>query len=174
MKVRPLLFGTGFLLATAAFPTFSDDTPKRATEGSDGAALAKPPLRRPGFVFVELGTPRIDDYVAFFQDVAGFRLIRKEPRYAELESEFGELLLFDPQGLPQGHPFHGKLSGSGQGLGVEIGLVVADLDKSYAAALTHAGWKISLGIGRRPWGVRDFRVLAPDGYYLRLTEGPAR
>jgi len=30
---------------------------------------------------------------------------------------------------------------------------------------------VSTGIVRRPWGVRDFRVLAPDGYYFRFTEG---
>ena len=51
--------------------------------------------------------------------------------------------------------------------------MVADLDKAYAAALKFKdkGWPISTGIVRRPWGVRDFRVLAPDGYYLRFTEG---
>jgi lactoylglutathione lyase len=25
-------------------------------------------------------------------------------------------------------------------------------------------------IADRPWGVRDFRLLDPDGYYLRITE----
>jgi catechol 2,3-dioxygenase-like lactoylglutathione lyase family enzyme len=121
---------------------------------------------------VELGTPRVAEYIAFFEDVAGFRVIHKEARYAELNSGLGELLLIDPQELPRGHPFHARLTGSGQGLGVEIGLVVADLDRAYAAALKHKGFPISTGIVRRPWGVRDFRVLAPDGYYLRFTEGP--
>jgi hypothetical protein len=78
----------------------------------------------------------------------------------------------DPEELPRGHPFHAKLTGSGQGLGVEIGLVVGDLDKAYTAAVQRKGWSISTGIVRRPWGVRDFRVLAPDGYYLRFTEPP--
>ena len=64
-------------------------------------------------------------------------------------------------------------SGKFGGLGIEIGIVVADLDKAYAAALKFKdkGWPISTGIVRRPWGARDFRVLAPDGYYLRFTEG---
>jgi lactoylglutathione lyase len=81
-------------------------------------------------------------------------------------------LLIDPEELPRGHPFHAKLTGSGQGLGVEIGLVVGDLDKAYAAAVQCKGRSISTGIARRPWGVRDFRVLTPDGYYVRVTEGP--
>jgi hypothetical protein len=25
----------------------------------------------------------------------------------------------------------------------------------------------------RPWGLRDFRVVDPDGYYLRVTHGNA-
>jgi hypothetical protein len=48
------------------------------------------------------------------------------------------------------------------------------LDKTYAAAVKQKGWPISTGIVRRPWGVRDFRVLSPDGYYLRFTEGPSK
>lgn len=99
-------------------------------------------------------------------------MTRKQGRYAEMHSELAELLLLDPNELPRGHPFHGKLTGTGQGLGVEIGLVVADLDKAFAAARKHEGWRISSGIALRPWGVRDFRVLSPDGYYLRFTEPP--
>ena len=92
------------------------------------------------------------------------------PGYAEMHSDLAELLLIHPDELPKGHPFHGKLVGSGQGLGVEIGLVVADLDKTYAAALKHKDWRIASGIALRPWGERDFRVLSPDGYYVRFTE----
>ena len=32
-----------------------------------------------------------------------------------------------------------------------------------------AGWPIEEDITRRPWGLQDFRVLDPDGYYLRFT-----
>jgi hypothetical protein len=32
-------------------------------------------------------------YIAFFQEVAGFRLIRKESTLAELRSDRGEILL---------------------------------------------------------------------------------
>jgi hypothetical protein len=131
-----------------------------------------PELWRPGFVFLELGTTRIDDYITYFESVAGFRLAERQGRFATLNTDLAQLMLIDPGLLPPGHPFHAKLTGNGQGLGVEIGLVVADVDKTFAAATKHEGWKISTGIMRRPWGVRDFRVLAPDGYYLRFTEPP--
>jgi hypothetical protein len=154
-----------------AFLAFADRYIKVADAGN-GDTARRPPLRRPGFLFLELGTAKIDDYIDFFRDVAEFQLLRREGRYAELETERGELLLIDPAMLPEGHPFHGKITGTGQGLGVEIGVVVADLDKAHAAAARHPAWKISSGIVLRPWGVRDFRVLAPDGYYVRFTEPP--
>lgn len=131
-------------------------------------------LRKPGFIFLELGTPRLDEYIAFFESVMEFKLIRHEPDYAEMESRLGQLLLMDPAGLPEGHPFHDKPPGGKRGYGVEMGFVVGDLDKAFAAAalFKDRDWVIASRIMMRPWGVRDFRVLSPDGYYLRFTEGP--
>ncbi len=106
----------------------------------------------------------------YFRTVLGYEVMHQEQGYASLESKLAQLLLMDPRGWPKGHPFYGKTTGSGQGIGIEIGLVVADLDKTYALAVKQKGWPISTGIVRRPWGVRDFRVLSPDGYYLRFTE----
>jgi hypothetical protein len=159
MKVRASLIAASVVLGAATWPAASQ-------------APKAPALRKPGFLFLELGTRRIDDYIAFFESVAHYRLVRREARYAELETERAQLLLIHPDELPKGHPFHGKLTGSGHGLGVEIGLVVADLDQTYAAAVKQKDWRISTGIALRPWGVRDFRVLSPDGFYLRFTEPP--
>ena len=52
--------------------------------------------------------------------------------------------------------------------GVEI---VIEVDYLHAERdrLRHAGWPIVEDIMRRPWGLQDFRVLDPDGYYLRFT-----
>jgi hypothetical protein len=171
MKPTPILVVTAVLLLARGFSASLQEAGKPGPD-EKGAQAAPPELRRPGFVFLELGTKRIDEYIAFFQSVAEFRLSGRQGRFAWMNSERAELMFIDPELLPAGHPFHGKLTGEGQGLGVEIGLVVADLDRAFAAATTHQGWKISSGIMRRPWGVRDFRVLSPDGYYLRFTEPP--
>jgi predicted enzyme related to lactoylglutathione lyase len=58
-----------------------------------------------------------------------------------------------------------------RGLGVEIVLQAADVDRAYrhAAATAPACGGVTEPIGERPWGRRDFRVIDPDGYYLRLT-----
>jgi len=130
----------------------------------------KPTLRRPGFMFTELGTPRVDEYIDYFQAVAGYKVKHREAGYASLETEVAQLLLIDPKMLPKGHPFYEPPPGDKRGYSVEIGLVVADLDATFAAATKFKDWKISAGIAKRPWGVRDFRVLTPDGYYLRFTE----
>lgn len=36
-----------------------------------------------------------------------------------------------------------------------------------------AGWSITEGLKERRWGRRDFRILDPNGYYLRITKRAA-
>ena len=54
-------------------------------------------------------------------------------------------------------------------LGAELVLEVDDLDAEHAAVAS-AGWPVDSGIQKQPWGLRDFRLFDPDGYYLRITE----
>jgi hypothetical protein len=164
------------LLGVAALPAPAEDSPRSAPENPSTPAnpdAGGPSLRQPGFVFMELGTTRGEDYFSFFQSVADFQIMTRKPGYIQARSARAELTFIDPKYWSNGHPFSGKLTGHDQGVGIEIGIVVADLDKAYAAAVPfqQKGFPISTGIVRRPWGVRDFRVLAPDGYYFRFTEG---
>jgi predicted enzyme related to lactoylglutathione lyase len=53
--------------------------------------------------------------------------------------------------------------------GTELVLEVDDLDGEHAAVVA-AGWPLAAGIEQQPWGLRDFRLFDPDGYYLRITE----
>ena len=55
-----------------------------------------------------------------------------------------------------------------RGAGVEIVLEVDDLDAALAR-VGRAGADVAEAIRRRPWGLRDFRLADPDGYYLRVT-----
>jgi len=48
---------------------------------------------------------------------------------------------------------------------LEVDDVVAERDQ-----ITAAGWPITEDLHDRPWGLRDFRVLDPAGYYLRITD----
>jgi|GEM_PF-1914835 len=165
------------LVAALAFYSQAADAPKPAADKPAATTSTTtdnaPSLRKPGLVFMEFATQRVEDYVEFFGSVADFKATYRKPGYVQVQSGLAELTFIDPKYWGPGHPFHGKVSGSGMGVGIEIGIVVADIDKAYGAALKFKdkGWPVSTGIVMRPWGVRDFRVLAPDGYYLRFTEG---
>ncbi|MGW0562780.1 VOC family protein [Streptomyces sp. NPDC003016] len=52
--------------------------------------------------------------------------------------------------------------------GVEIVLEVDDVHAEHVRA-TEAGWPLAAPLQRRPWGLTDFRVRDPDGYYVRIT-----
>jgi hypothetical protein len=147
--------------------------------GAQGTHLqAKEPARseslrsKPGFLFLELFTTHAGDYIRFLQTVARFHLVHEETGFAELRSEMGQVMISSGKGLPTGHPFYGKVLGHDQGVGVEIGIVVADVTAARSTALQFKGWSVT-DIHRQPWGQSDFRVATGDGYYFRLTE-PAR
>src|SRR5215210_4642953 len=53
--------------------------------------------------------------------------------------------------------------------GTELVLEVDDLDGEHASVVS-ADWPVASGIQRQPWGLRDFRLFDPDGYYLQITE----
>jgi predicted enzyme related to lactoylglutathione lyase len=52
--------------------------------------------------------------------------------------------------------------------GTEIVFEVADLEGEKARILS-AGYSLAEDLRTRSWGLRDFRVFDPAGYYLRLT-----
>lgn len=120
-------------------------------------------LRKPGFLFLELNVHDLPAHLKSFEKTAGFRVIRQDGNFVIMQSQRGELLL-NGIGDKRDKPVP-------RVPGVEIGIVVADLDKAHAAA-KESDWRIDSGIVKQSWGVRDFRVLSPDGYYLRITEGP--
>ena len=55
-------------------------------------------------------------------------------------------------------------------VGIELVLEMDDLEAERARILS-AGWTLEEDVIERPWGLRDFRLLDPDGYYWRITTG---
>jgi predicted enzyme related to lactoylglutathione lyase len=155
---------TLFLLASIAWfgpgPVAAQPKPE-----VDDATKENDRLRRPGFLFLELDCHDLASHIAFFKAVTGYEVNRKDGNFVILRSERGEILLNGGGGA-------GKKPARYQGPRVEIGLVVADLDKAFAEAKKLTDWSIAAGIVRQPWRARDFRVYSPEGYYLRITEGP--
>jgi lactoylglutathione lyase len=53
-------------------------------------------------------------------------------------------------------------------IGVELVLEVDDLEAE-RNHVSEAGWSVDEDLADRPWGLRDFRLIDPDGYYWRIT-----
>lgn len=52
--------------------------------------------------------------------------------------------------------------------GVELVMEVDDLEAE-RDRIAATGWRLEEDIVERKWGLRDFRLLDPSGYYLRFT-----
>jgi predicted enzyme related to lactoylglutathione lyase len=74
-------------------------------------------------------------------------------------------------GLPADHHFRSAHFTGPRGVGVEIVIEVDDVEAAFArardAAVTQGGQVEPLAA--RPWGQADFRLIDPDGYYIRVT-----
>jgi hypothetical protein len=131
-------------------------------------------LRRPGFVFVELYVEDPAYYVRIFRDALGFQVLRDEGTYVELGSSRGMVILNAFEDADAGHPFEHYRQEKRRGIGVEIGIVVdADrLEPTWQAARRIDGCVVS-DVVAQEWGMTDYRILTPHGYYLRVTTPPA-
>jgi lactoylglutathione lyase len=58
-----------------------------------------------------------------------------------------------------------RLPPAGVELVLEVDDVVAERDR-----VTAAGWPLAEDLQDRPWGLKDFRILDPAGYYLQSTD----
>jgi lactoylglutathione lyase len=108
----------------------------------------------------------LDATVDFYMRVLRFRLIadrRDEPSpYVSLQR--GSVRVGAARrAVPDARAT--RLPPAGVELVLEVDDVVAERDQ-----ITAAGWPITEDLRDRPWGLRDFRVLDPAGYYLRITD----
>jgi catechol 2,3-dioxygenase-like lactoylglutathione lyase family enzyme len=126
---------------------------------------------------MELFVEDMDASVSFYRDLLGFRVQRRAEDYASLCRGVVVLGLGPVATLPEqakGQGFTRQRLTGDKGAGVEIVLELDDLDTLqalYERCRLRAA--ISEPLQLRPWGLYDFRLTDPDGYYLRLTHGNA-
>ena len=119
---------------------------------------------------LELFVEDLDTSIAFYAGI-GFAVERREHHYASLRWGDVVLGLAPIAQLPEsgaGPGFTQERLAADRGAGVEIVLEVDDLDVAHAAVRS-AGHTLAEAPTDRPWGLRDFRLEDPDGYYLRIT-----
>ncbi len=121
---------------------------------------------------IELFVDDLDTSIVFYERALGFRLVRRERDYASLERAGAVLGLAPMAKLPptgNGPGFTRERLAGVRGAGVEIVLEVPDVDAALAV-IQQSGHPLVEPLHHRPWGLRDFRVVDPDGYYLRITD----
>lgn len=118
---------------------------------------------------LELFVKSVPESKDFYARVLGFDVINYQPNgYSVFRKGAMQISLEAQANLPNDHPIK-PMAGERAGLGIEIVLEVDDLDAMYDHFLNQ-NWPLSNALEERPWGRRDFRVLDPDGYYIRITE----
>jgi len=116
---------------------------------------------------IELFPAELDRSIAFYLDALGFTLEKDDrpagiPYVAVRRDEVRIGLLGSPGTTGDRRP----------PFGVEIVLEVDDV-VSERNRVVAAGVPLVDDLQRRSWGLTDFRILDPDGYFLRLTERAA-
>jgi lactoylglutathione lyase len=112
-----------------------------------------------------------DKSVDFYTSVLGFEVRRLDESYAMLTCGDVVLGLGRQADLPEtgeGWGFTQQRLNRDRGAGVEIVLETPDLEALYER-VQRSGYQLAAPMQDRPWGLRDFRVADPDGYYLRIT-----
>lgn len=92
-------------------------------------------------------------YAHLHRDTIGIGLSTRPPTKYPLAAQ-------DPSARPQFRKWP---------VGVEI---VIEVDDVWAEKerVVREGWKLESDMVRQPWGLRDFRIVDPDGYFVRVSE----
>ena len=118
---------------------------------------------------LELFVNDIATSLDFYQRVLGFQPGEQQADgYTPMRYGAPRLALNRRGSRPADHP--GQVAGQERvGRGVELVLEVSGLQAVYAHVIAQQ-WPLSGPLRRQPWGLYDFRLVDPDGYYWRITE----
>jgi lactoylglutathione lyase len=127
----------------------------------------EPAGSRPGGASVrcEIFPADLDIAVRFYTEVLGFDLVRDD---RDTDPGYVALARGTVQPGAAARPPVDDPAARHPPTGVELVIEVEDLDADRARVAAH-GWPVAEDITDRPWELRDFRVLDPDGYYWRLS-----
>jgi len=123
--------------------------------------------------YIELHIPNFDVAKDYYGKL-GFEIVwKRKPEgqkgYLVLKLENNIITFWCGNEEVYSHPFFKKYpKESPRGYGVEIVLMVADIESYYEKIKEFANVVEELVV--QPWGLKDFRVEDPFGVYLRITE----
>ena len=120
-----------------------------------------------GNLRIELFVADVERSADFYARILGFTRESSGSAYVPMRRGGIVIGLGPARDLPAQHPISPR-DGERNGIGVELVIEVADVDAAYRTAF-NAGWPVHGPVEARPWGLRDFRLSDPDGYYVRVT-----
>jgi catechol 2,3-dioxygenase-like lactoylglutathione lyase family enzyme len=116
-------------------------------------------------LFVELFVRDLARARDFYRDVIGLAVEREDADVIVLRRASAQIHLLPLEDLPS------PLAAAGTGpLGSRVEFVFeVDDVMAWEARVRAAGWPIFEPLRRQPWHRTDFRVVDPDGAYVRVT-----
>ncbi len=118
---------------------------------------------------LELFVTDMEKSIDFYTNVLGFERLKGEPTYVPVRSGSVLIGLGPAAGLPKQHHFNPEVQNGRRGLGTEIVLEVDNIQAFFEKVKASGYKKISSPLRKQSWGATDFRIVDPDGYYLRIT-----
>jgi lactoylglutathione lyase len=106
--------------------------------------------------------------VDFYTNILRFEVMYANGRYHSLRRGDVVIGIGSAHKLRDGHYFRPEVITQRKGLGVEIVLEIDTIEGEYKK-IQASGYPIAEELQKREWGLTDFRIIDPDGYYLRLT-----
>ncbi|MFB2562190.1 VOC family protein [Rhizobium sp. IMFF44] len=116
---------------------------------------------------LELFVADVPASIEFYRRALNFQVVGDtSEQYTMLSNDEAVISINKRDALGPGHPLRAA-SGERLGLGIEIVLSVEDVEGFYNVA--KGGDHLISELAFQPWGLRDFRIVDPDGYYIRVT-----
>ncbi|OAG43391.1 hypothetical protein AYO21_02328 [Fonsecaea monophora] len=119
----------------------------------------------PASLRIEIFPSDLQRMIDFYSTILNFVLIKRNGDYAYLGRDnifIGAIETGSTETLEE------KASYRRPKKGIEIVVEVDDLEKE-RDFIVAKGWKLDANIQLQDWGLKDFRLNDPDGYYLRFT-----
>lgn len=119
---------------------------------------------------LELFTTDIEKSVNFYTKVLGFTMAGEKINKSYQPVKKGNVVIgIGPiNKLSKDHHFDPNLKNTQKGYGVEIVMEVVDIKELYEQVKS-SGYPLHGPLRMQSWGLEDFRLVDPDGYYLRIT-----
>ncbi|TMI58096.1 hypothetical protein E6H14_05855 [Candidatus Bathyarchaeota archaeon] len=119
-------------------------------------------------VYIELHVPDFRKATKFYSRL-GFRLLWRTEDYLVMKRKRSVINFFGGSQKVYSHSYSGRFKKTTKcGFGVEIIIPVDRVERFYNRVRKFA--KIVQPLQLKKWGHRDFRIVDPFGFYIRITE----